>query len=86
MSLNPGSADIFTAHSLYLLTTGKFDESIEAGKKALLLDPLSLPIITSNSYVLLCAGKYENAIALLKNVSDLRQIKQDCHNTHEVRT
>ena len=55
----------------YLLSWGRFDESLAALERALELDPLSLIINTTRGYVLLLARRYAEALTQLRKAREL---------------
>jgi serine/threonine-protein kinase len=72
IELNPNYATAYHWLGNYaLLSMGRFDESIAAGRRAEQLDPLS-PIISADSgFILLAARRYDEAIAQLKHALTL---------------
>ncbi|MEP6569877.1 MAG: protein kinase [Acidobacteriota bacterium] len=65
IQLNPNYATAHQRYSLYLPTTGRFDEAIAEARNARELDPLSLPINENVGDILYLARRYPEAIEQL---------------------
>jgi len=72
LKLSPGSVDVHIQYSMYLATTGRFDEAIAGFKHAIELDPAA-----PANYVLLgqwgyhFAGRYDESIVQIKRGLDM---------------
>ncbi len=60
LELNPNSADTFDLYGRLLSSLGRFDEAVEAQRRARELDPLAHPLDVATA--LLRAGRYDEAI------------------------
>jgi TolB-like protein/Flp pilus assembly protein TadD len=72
LKLSPGSSDVYIPYSMYLATTGRFDEAIAGFKRVVELDPAA-----PGYYVYLggwgyqYAGRYDESIAQLQKGLDM---------------
>jgi TolB-like protein/Tfp pilus assembly protein PilF len=72
VKLSPGSLDVYIPYSMYLATTGRFDEAIAGFKRAIELDPA-----TPANYIWLgewgyqFAGRYDESIDQIKKGLDM---------------
>lgn len=64
-SAPPVVFSLFSLH--YLLPLGRFEEAIEATKRAIALDPLNTWFQARMLVVLFCAGRYDEAIAMARH-------------------
>ncbi len=71
IDLNPNEYLPHFFYSWYLSAWGKFDESIEEGKRLVELQPLSPEVYTFYGLMLYYAGKYDDAIAQCQKALDL---------------
>jgi tetratricopeptide (TPR) repeat protein len=71
LSLNPQLATAHALYSLYLITVGRHDESIEEARTAQRLDALSLLINMSVCWALYFAGRAEEAIRETQRTREL---------------
>lgn len=82
IELNPNSVEILTGYSQYLILTGRFDEGLDARKRALELDPLapmsSLDLDLGWAYF--NARRYDEGIAHLRKVLELDPTLRDAHS------
>ncbi|HKZ03820.1 MAG TPA: protein kinase [Pyrinomonadaceae bacterium] len=62
IQLNPNYASAYQWYSWFLLAVGRFDEAIEVGKQALVLDPLALAINMALGKVYFFARRYDDSI------------------------
>ena len=71
VELNPNSVDALVPYSEYLLLTGRFDEGIAAGKRALELDPLSSAANLNLGWAYFEARRFDASIAQIKKTLEL---------------
>lgn len=71
IELNPNNDAAHREYSQYLAWLGRFDEAIDAGRKAQALDPLSTHATHILAYSLLVAKRYPEAIAEFKKAIEL---------------
>jgi serine/threonine-protein kinase len=81
IQLNPNYATAHQRYSLYLPTTGRFDEAVAEAKKARELDPLSLPINENVGDILYLARRYDEATAQLRKTLELDPNYSVAHGT-----
>ncbi|HEY5401767.1 MAG TPA: winged helix-turn-helix domain-containing protein [Pyrinomonadaceae bacterium] len=71
LELNPNLADGYRFYSYYLMVRGRFEESVDAAKRAHELDPLSL---AASAHIVNClnvARHYDEAIELSRKILEL---------------
>lgn len=71
IELNPNSADSRERYAEYLVTRGRFNESLVEARQAEVLDPLSLETVSEAGTVLLMARRYDESIAQYQKALDL---------------
>jgi len=69
--LNPNSSWAHDWYSQDLMTLGRFDESLNEAKRALLLDPLNYRVSTNVGVILYCAHRYDEAIHQCQQASEI---------------
>ncbi len=82
IELDPNSVEILTGYSQYLILTGRFDEGLDARKRAIELDPLapmsSLDLDLGWAYF--NTRRYDEGIAHLRKVLELDPSFRDAHS------
>ncbi len=71
IELNPGSAVAHSRYADYLVTMGRFDESLTEGRQAQELDPLSPSLTCDLGYLYLFARRYDESIAQFNKAIEL---------------
>ncbi|MEO5989563.1 MAG: protein kinase [Candidatus Eisenbacteria bacterium] len=71
IELNPGSDLAHREHAVFLSLMGRFEEGLEAARKAQALDPLSVNSTHEVGYELLAVGRLDEAAAEFRKAIDL---------------
>jgi serine/threonine protein kinase len=77
---NPDLAQAHALYSIYLITVGQHEESVEQARTAQRLDPLSLLVNMSVCWALHFAGRYEEAIRETQRTRELAPAFQEAGN------
>jgi serine/threonine-protein kinase len=71
IELNPNYPTAHQWYAVYLMSAGRFDESLAEARRAQELDPLSLPINMTIGWVLLNARQYDQSIEQLRKTLEM---------------
>ena len=71
IELNPAYPTAYSWYAVYLMSVGRFDESLAQVRRALELDPLSLPINMALGWVLLTARQNDQSVEQLRKTLEM---------------
>jgi tetratricopeptide (TPR) repeat protein len=71
IELDPTSAYTYHWYSHYLMSMGRTEESLAAGRRALELDPVDLPVNAHQGWYFLWTHQYDQAIGPLQKTIDM---------------
>jgi len=72
LELNPNSADVHQAYSMYLVLAGRPEEAVRAAERALEIEPLLVSLMGNHGTILYLTRRYEEALEVLQSAMEFK--------------